>query len=196
MTPRAIPRQAALPMGILQARVLEWVAVPLSRESSQPRDRTQVSSISGGFFTVWATGEAQEYWSRWPIPSPGDLPNPGIEPGSPALQTDSLATELWGKPPGHATSLQKDLRVRALHNTHRWRPKSWILPKSRTSHTTLLFELLASPILESSWLFLEISSAKLLSRPLHLLLSLTWFPQISTRLVSLLTRVFAQMPLF
>ena len=39
-----------------------------------------------------------EYWSGLPFPSPGDLPNPGIEPGSPALQADSLLTELWGKP--------------------------------------------------------------------------------------------------
>ena len=37
--------------GILQARILEWVAVPFSRGSSQPRNRTQVSSITGGFFT-------------------------------------------------------------------------------------------------------------------------------------------------
>ena len=37
--------------GILQARILEWVALPFSRESSQPRDRTQVSHIAGGFFT-------------------------------------------------------------------------------------------------------------------------------------------------
>ena len=39
-----------------------------------------------------------EYWSRQPIPSPGDLPDPGIEQGSPALQADSLPTELAGKP--------------------------------------------------------------------------------------------------
>ena len=37
--------------GILQARTLEWVNVPFSRESSQPRDRTQGSHIAGGFFT-------------------------------------------------------------------------------------------------------------------------------------------------
>ena len=36
----------------------------------------------------------QEYWSGLPFPSPGDLPDPGIEPKSPALQTDSLPTEL------------------------------------------------------------------------------------------------------
>ena len=37
-----------------------------------------------------------EYWSGQPSPSPGDLPNPGIELGSPALQADSLPTELPG----------------------------------------------------------------------------------------------------
>ena len=35
----------------------------------------------------------QEYWSGLPFPSPGDLPNPGIEPGSPALQADALPSE-------------------------------------------------------------------------------------------------------
>ena len=48
---------------ILQARILEWVAFPFSRGSSQPRYRIQVSLIVGGFFTSWATREAQEYWS-------------------------------------------------------------------------------------------------------------------------------------
>ena len=43
--------------GILQAGILEWVALPSSRGSSQPRDQTQVSCISGRFFTVWATRE-------------------------------------------------------------------------------------------------------------------------------------------
>ena len=46
---------------ILQARILEWVAFPFSRGSSQPRDRTQVSCIAGRFFTSWAAREAQEY---------------------------------------------------------------------------------------------------------------------------------------
>ena len=36
--------------GILQAKILEWVAIPFSGGSSQPRDRTQVSHITGGFF--------------------------------------------------------------------------------------------------------------------------------------------------
>ena len=41
----------------------------------------------------------QEYWSGLPFPSPGDLPNPGIEPGSPSLQVDALTSEPPGKPP-------------------------------------------------------------------------------------------------
>jgi len=41
--------------GILQARILEWVAIPFSRRSSWPRDWTWVSCIPGGFFTIWAT---------------------------------------------------------------------------------------------------------------------------------------------
>ena len=49
--------------GILQVRVLDWVAFPFSRGSSQPRDWTQVSHIIGRFFTSWATREAQENWS-------------------------------------------------------------------------------------------------------------------------------------
>ena len=40
----------------------------------------------------------QEYWSRLPFPSPGDLPNPEIKPGSPALQVDCLQSELPRKP--------------------------------------------------------------------------------------------------
>ena len=50
--------------GILQARILEWVAMPSSRGSSWPRDGTQVSHIAGGFFTYWATRDAQIIWQR------------------------------------------------------------------------------------------------------------------------------------
>ena len=46
--------------GILQARILEWVAIPLSRGSSQPRDHTQVSCLAGGFFASWATKNTQK----------------------------------------------------------------------------------------------------------------------------------------
>ena len=51
------------PHGILQARILEWVVFSFSRDSSQLRDRTQVSHIAGRFITSWATRDAQEHWS-------------------------------------------------------------------------------------------------------------------------------------
>ena len=47
--------------GIIQASILEWVAMPSSKGSSQPKDPTQVSHIAGEFFTVWATREVHIY---------------------------------------------------------------------------------------------------------------------------------------
>ena len=96
--------------GILQAKILECVAFPFSRWSSQPRDRTQVPHIGGRFFTSWATREAQEYWRGKPKNTgvgslsllQWDFPNPGIELGSPALQADSLPAE----PPGSTRILE------------------------------------------------------------------------------------------
>ena len=64
-------------------------------------------SVMSDFATPWTVARQtslcvgfprQEYWSGEPILSPGDLPDLGIEPGSPALQADSLPTELSGKP--------------------------------------------------------------------------------------------------
>ena len=97
------------------------VAIFFSRGSSRPKDRTRVSCIAGRRSTLWATREAwkslsriwlfatqrtiqsmefsrPEYWSGRHFPSPGDLPNPGIEPRSPSLQADSLPSEPPGKP--------------------------------------------------------------------------------------------------
>ena len=100
--------------GIIQARILDWLAYRFSRGASQPRDQTQVSQISGRFFTKWAIRESQEYWSGQPTPSPMGLPNPGIEPGSPALQVDSLPAEL----PGNQYCIGKnksDSIIRSVH---------------------------------------------------------------------------------
>ena len=63
--------------------------------------------------TVWHHGlsmgfSRQEYWSRLPCPSPGDLPNPGIEPRSPTLQVDSLPSKPPGKPDIYYWELQKN----------------------------------------------------------------------------------------
>ena len=49
----------------------------------------------------------KKYWSGLPFPSPGDLPNPGIESASPALQADSLTPEASGKQPRHTTNIFK-----------------------------------------------------------------------------------------
>ena len=95
--PMDCTHQAPLSAGTFQARTLEWVPISYSRGSSQPRDWTQVSRTAGRFFTSWATREAQEYWSGWPIPFPEDLSDPGTELRSPALQADSLPAELAGK---------------------------------------------------------------------------------------------------
>ena len=54
-----VAHQASQSVGILQARLLEWVAIPFSRRSSQPKDQTHISCIESRFFTLWATREAQ-----------------------------------------------------------------------------------------------------------------------------------------
>ena len=53
--------------GILQARILQWVARPSFRDSSQPRDQTQVSCTAGGFFTSQATREAHSLRCPWEL---------------------------------------------------------------------------------------------------------------------------------
>ena len=55
-----------------------------------PMDCSYQAPLSMGF-------SRPEYWSGLPFPSPGDIPNPGVEPGSPALQTDALPSEPPGK---------------------------------------------------------------------------------------------------
>ena len=90
--------------GILQARIPEWVAFPFSRGSSKPRNWTTVC-IAGGFFTSWATREAQEYWSWVAYPfSRGS--SPPRNPTRVGLQADSLPAELPGKPVKPSKSLQ------------------------------------------------------------------------------------------
>ena len=119
---------------ILQARILEWVAFPFSRESSQPRDRTQVSRIAGGFFTSWATREAQEYWSGQPIPSLADLPDPGIKPGSPALQANSFT--YWAR-------LEASLYIKVLNDVVKYLPLIlfWSLERSSSSKDQICSQL-------------------------------------------------------
>ena len=86
--------------GLLQARILEWVAFPFSRESSQPRDRIfaglphcrrilyLLNHKGSPRILEWAAAR------RAAVPSRAALPDPGIKPGFPALQADSLPTNL------------------------------------------------------------------------------------------------------
>ena len=59
-TPWTVAPQTPLSIGILQAGIPEWVAMPFSRGSSRPRDQTRISHLVGRFFTVWATREAPQ----------------------------------------------------------------------------------------------------------------------------------------
>ena len=103
---------------ILQARILEWVALLSFRVSSWYRDWTCISYASCCcwwqvlkcvwlFVTPWTVAHQaplstefsrQEYWSGLPRSPLGDLPDPGMAPWSPALQADSLPSEPPGKP--------------------------------------------------------------------------------------------------
>ena len=74
-------------------RILEWIAYPFSGGSSQPRNRTRVSCIAGGFFTNWAIREVPVVaaygifnCSVWDL-----VPWPGIEPGPPVLGVWNLS---------------------------------------------------------------------------------------------------------
>ena len=53
----------------------------------------------------------QEYWSRLPFPLRGGLPDPGIEPGSPALQADSLPSEPPGEPSMNETHVKLETKI-------------------------------------------------------------------------------------
>ena len=80
-----------------------WVCIRACCESEKVKSLSRVQL----FATPWTVAyqappsmgfSKQEYWSGVPFPSPGHLPDPGIEPGSPALQADALPSEPPGKP--------------------------------------------------------------------------------------------------
>ena len=75
----------------LRARKLSLEASNFIQDLATPWTVAYQASLSMGF-------SRQEYWSGLPFPSPGDLPDPGIEPESPALQADALPSEPPGKP--------------------------------------------------------------------------------------------------
>ena len=83
---------------ILQARILEWVAIPFSRRSSQPRDQTCVSCIVGRSFTIWATREAHMQSTSCEIPGWMKLKLESRLPGEVSAILDMQMTPpLWQK---------------------------------------------------------------------------------------------------
>ena len=64
--------------GISQARILEWVAISFSRGSSQPRDRTYIFCLAGGFFTTEPPGKPLSQFSRVRLCNPMDSSMPGF----------------------------------------------------------------------------------------------------------------------
>ena len=99
VTPRTIAHWAPLSMGILQARILEWVAMSYSRGSSQPRGRPRSPALQVDSLPSEPPGKPKNTgMGNLALLPPGDLPDPGIELGSPALQVDSLPSEPPGKP--------------------------------------------------------------------------------------------------
>ena len=80
----------------------------------------------------------QEHWSGLPFPSSGDLPDPGIEPGSPSLEADALTSEPPGEPPGKAPGggVNGAWVVSDSVRPHRWQPtrlpRPWDSPGKNT----------------------------------------------------------------
>ena len=107
VTPWAVAYQAPLSMGF--SRQESWSGLQFPSPISQHKKglintSEPVKSLSFVllFATPWTVAyqaplsmgfSKQEYWSGMPFPPPGDLPDPGIEPGSPALQADALPSE-------------------------------------------------------------------------------------------------------
>ena len=84
--------------GILQARILEWVAFPFSRGSSQPRDQPRFPTLQVESLPAEPQGKPKNTGGlSLSIPSPVALPDPGIEPGSPSLQADLYQLSYQGR---------------------------------------------------------------------------------------------------
>ena len=96
------PMDCSLPgssvRGILQAQILECVAVLFSRGSSQPRDWTQVSHIAGRFFSILSRQRSPRIleWAAYPFSR--KFPDPGVKLGSPELQVNFYQLSYQGSP--------------------------------------------------------------------------------------------------
>ena len=102
---------------ILQARILEWVAISFSRGFSQPREKTQVSWIADRFFTSWATWEAQAlYQGR----GRGD-PNSFYDAAVTLIPKDSKAKEGRDRDKEEERKRERERWTKENYNNHRWK---------------------------------------------------------------------------
>jgi len=141
VTPQTVSHQAPLSMGFPSQEYRSRLPFLSSRTLPRSGFKPMFLSLAGGFFTIeppatsgkskevkvkvicpvwlflapWTTQSMEfsrlEYWSGWPFPPPGDLPNPGIEPRDPALQADSLPVEPQGKTREVHISIEIDLWI-------------------------------------------------------------------------------------
>ena len=129
--------------GILQARILEWVVIPFSRGSSWHRHPTQVSYISGRFFTLWATGKPKEGWAvkNWcfqivvlekTLESPLDCKTEPVNPegNQPWIfigktGTEAKAPTLW-PPDAKSWLIGKTLMLGKIEGKRGWQRMRWL----------------------------------------------------------------------
>ena len=97
------------------------------------------------FATPWTVASRQEYWSELSFPSPGDCPNPGIEPRPPALQADSLPY----RPPGKPIIYLRELQIKRTMRFH-YTPLEWVKIQN-TDNTKCWLEHGAIRILIHCW---------------------------------------------
>ena len=153
-----MPREGALPLHSLAC------PLPHLNDPNHPdllREGAPISHQSGApshfpvqfFATSWTAAHQaplsmgfsrQEYWSGWPRPPPGDLPDPGIEPTSPTLWADFLPSE----PPGKPTTKEVQEEVYLSSNN----PKVLSLPLSHI-HLSMISQAKTPTLTLHSWRF-------------------------------------------
>ena len=134
--------------GILQARTLEWVAIPFSRGSSRPRDQTQVSCIAGRFFTIWATRDQMTRRSR------GISPVCQVRPRHREQREEGQGrhTQAEGQSTRHTKHRNKDPKwSKALHvGSGTWRSLPGILTPENKTRGNLVFDCAANEIINQN----------------------------------------------
>ena len=110
--------------GILQARILEWIAIPFSRGSSRARDRTLVSCTAAIFFTVWDTGK-----SHYNLIT--SFKTPSSYTGITSWSTRTSTYE-WEEGTDQSTTTHSRLFSRTLNLKHNGQGETWLLQQGRS----------------------------------------------------------------